>query len=59
MLKEFNTTGICIPEKHYMVDISDRLTPLDTAGRMCFNKNKEPGVKRVRIGDRVLYEATV
>ena len=25
----------------------------------CFNKNKEPGVKRVRIGDRVLYEATV
>lgn len=25
----------------------------------CFNKNKEPGVKRVQIDDRVLYEATV
>lgn len=24
-MKEFNTTGICNPEKHYMVDISERL----------------------------------
>ena len=24
-----------------------------------FNKNKEPGVKEVRIGDKVLLEATV
>ena len=59
MLKIFNTTGICIPEKHYMVDISDRLSLDDTVGSFCFNKNKEPGVKRVQINDRVLYEATV
>ena len=25
MLKVFNTTGICVPEKHYMVDLSERL----------------------------------
>lgn len=24
-MKEFNTTGLCIPKKHYMVDISDKL----------------------------------
>ena len=24
-----------------------------------FNQNKKPGVERVRIGDRVLFEATV
>ena len=24
-LKEFNTTAVCIPEKHYMVDLSERL----------------------------------
>jgi hypothetical protein len=23
--KEFNVTGTCIPEMHYMVDISDKL----------------------------------
>ena len=25
MKKKFNVTGICIPEKHYMVDISDKI----------------------------------
>ncbi len=24
-MKEFNTTGVCIPSKHYMVDISERV----------------------------------
>ena len=24
-MKEFNTTGVCVPGKHYMVDISDKL----------------------------------
>ncbi|MCD7762891.1 MAG: hypothetical protein LUI14_06770 [Lachnospiraceae bacterium] len=24
-MKEFNTTGICFPDKHYMVDTSDRI----------------------------------
>lgn len=27
-LKEFNTTGVCIPEKHYMVDISMQLNQI-------------------------------
>ena len=25
MMKTFNITGTCFPEKHYMVDISDKL----------------------------------
>ena len=28
MAKEFNLTGLCIPEKHYMVDMSDRITQI-------------------------------
>ena len=24
-MKEFNTTGVCISEKHYMVDVSDKV----------------------------------
>jgi hypothetical protein len=28
MKKRFNTTGVCIPEKHYMVDISDKITDI-------------------------------
>jgi hypothetical protein len=27
-LKEFNVTGLCIPEKHYMVDVSDKLNKI-------------------------------
>ena len=25
MSKIFNTTGVCLPEKHYMVDLTSRL----------------------------------
>jgi len=25
MKKRFNTTGLCVPEKHYMADISQKL----------------------------------
>ncbi|PUU86383.1 MAG: hypothetical protein CI949_4061, partial [Halanaerobium sp.] len=24
-MKEFNTTGVCIPEKHYMADVSKKI----------------------------------
>ena len=24
-MKEFNTTAVCIPSKHYMVDLSERV----------------------------------
>ena len=27
-MKEFNTTAVCIPSKHYMVDISDRVAQI-------------------------------
>ena len=28
MGKVFNTTAVCIPEKHYMVDITERLNQI-------------------------------
>jgi hypothetical protein len=28
MKKRFNTTGVCIPEKHYMADISDKIAAI-------------------------------
>ena len=27
-MKEFNTTGVCIPSKHYMVDLSDKVAEI-------------------------------
>lgn len=27
-MKEFNTTGVCIPSKHYMVDLSERVSEI-------------------------------
>lgn len=29
MKKRFNTTGVCVPRKHYMVDISDKLNKIE------------------------------
>ena len=40
-MKVFNTTGLCVPEKHYMVDISERLAAIVAmvdAGK-CFTIN--------------------
>ena len=28
MKKRFNITGVCIPEKHYMVDISNKISEI-------------------------------
>lgn len=46
-MKEFNTTGICIPEKHYMVDISDRLAEIkrmvDAGKYFCINRARQYG----------------
>ena len=29
MLKKFNVTGVCVPEEHYMVDISNKLNQIE------------------------------
>ena len=46
-MKEFNTTGICNPDKHYMVDISERLTKIkalvDTGKYFCINRARQYG----------------
>ena len=28
-MKEFNTTGVCIPEKHYMADVSKKIAAIE------------------------------
>ena len=46
-MKEFVTTGICNPEKHYMVDISERLreikTMVDAGKYFCINRARQYG----------------
>ena len=46
-MKEFITTGICNPEKHYMVDISERLKEIkamvDAGKYFCINRARQYG----------------
>ena len=46
-MKSFNTTGICIPEKHYMVDITERLEKIkemvDAGKYFSINKGRQYG----------------
>ena len=48
MSKTFNTTGVCIPEKHYMVDLGSRLRAIkrlvDTDSYFVINKARQYGV---------------
>jgi len=30
MQKKFNITGVCVPGKHYMVDISEKISAIET-----------------------------
>ena len=48
-MKEFNITGTCFPNRHYMGYLVS----------FCFNKNKQIGVKTVRVGDREIVEGVV
>ncbi len=45
--REFNTTGICNPTKHYMVDISERLVEIrklvDAGKYFCINRARQYG----------------
>ena len=47
MAKEFNITGTCFPNKHYMVDISDRVAVakrmVDKGQYFCINRGRQYG----------------
>lgn len=47
MMKIFNITGTCFPEKHYMVDISDKLkqiiSMIDEGKYFCINRARQYG----------------
>ncbi len=47
-MKKFNTTGVCIPSKHYMVNIDERLKKIKAM--------VDEGEKRITVGDKVLFE---
>lgn len=57
MSKTFNTTGVCIPEKHYMVNLESRLKEIkslvDTDSYFVINKVRQYG-KTTTL--RVLYK---
>ena len=46
-MKKFNITGKCIPELHYMVDISERIDRIkrmvDAGDYMCINRGRQYG----------------
>lgn len=46
-MKKFNITGKCIPEQHYMVDISERIERIkqmvDAGDYMCINRGRQFG----------------
>lgn len=46
-MKHFNTTGTCFPDKHYMVDITDRLECIkdiiDRGDYFCINRGRQYG----------------
>ena len=39
-MKEFNTTGLCNPNKHYMVDISEKLDYIKTLSVVQSERNE-------------------
>lgn len=51
-MKQFNVTGTCYPDDHYMVDISYLLS-------FCFNQNKQLGVRTIKITDKEIIEVVV
>ena len=52
-MKEFNTLAVCIPSKHYMVDLSERVTEIkalvDDGKYFCINRARQYG-KTTTIG---------
>ena len=46
-MKDFNVTGTCFPDQHYMLDISDRLAQIkamvDKGNYFCINKGRQYG----------------
>ena len=53
MAKTFNTYGYCDPGLNYMVDLKDRLDQIKNLLK------KQIGVKEIKLGDKILIEATV
>ncbi len=47
MAKRFNITGLCLPDRHYMVDISDRVAQIkkmvDDNEYFCINRGRQYG----------------
>ena len=46
-MKEFNTTGVCVPSKHYMVDLTERVSeikkPIDDGRYFTINRARQYG----------------
>lgn len=46
-MRQFNTTGVCVPEMHYMVDISERIAGIrkmiENGDYFCINRGRQYG----------------
>lgn len=61
IMRSFNTTGLCVPSKHYMVDISDRVRQIreiiDHGDYFCMNRGRQYGkTTTIAALKRALYE---
>lgn len=47
-MKKYNTTAVCIPEKHYMVDLSERVNEIkklvDDGKYFTINRARQYGI---------------
>ncbi len=55
-MKSFNTTAVCIPEKHYMVDLSERI-PNRTLEKSQTEHSKNPKQNTRKIPNKTLEKS--
>lgn len=46
-MKHFNTTGVCLPDRHYMVDVTERVEGIrqmiERGDYFCINRGRQYG----------------
>lgn len=47
IMKQFNTTGVCLPDRHYMVDVTERVESIrqmiEHSDYFCINRGRQYG----------------
>ena len=58
-MREFNVTGLCVPDKHYMVDISEKIDLIyklvESKKYFTINRGRQYGKTTTIEGNKVKY----